>query len=226
MEPHQDTDDHRASQAIGAIPAELLVPHPTTDISTNLSQFMPDPIEIFGQITTPSRKARREDEEWIHFIFGSDDDKEVTPAGILGMDVGVDRGRKTNIGADSSIHTESNDNQFLNIAEASSITGATVQTAENTYLNNYHSPRPSSENCVSVSETDFLSQLSPMGGYIDEGLCQMSVYNNPARTVQSVSSTSSSSVFGPQNIQRKGSPFRSLGANAQHVTLHHHGQYI
>jgi hypothetical protein len=62
----------------------------------------------------------------------------------------------------------------------------TIQTSANTIL--YQARRPLSPQAftaTSPSDTDFLSQISPMEGYLDERLADISLYNNPSRTERS-----------------------------------------
>ena len=59
-------------------------------------------------------------------------------------------------------------------------TPKTVRTSANTVLHTIQKTK-----CDQRSETDFLSQLSPMEGIIDDRLGDVSVYNNPAWTERS-----------------------------------------
>ncbi len=68
----------------------------------------------------------------------------------------------------------------------SSSPAKTIETSANTIL--FRPQRHGSSQPVSVlqpSETDFLTQLSPMEGKLDERLADISVYNNAARSVRS-----------------------------------------
>lgn len=88
------------------------------------------------------------------------------------------------LGDMSSIH-EDESNHIINLAANlnSPTNSETFQTAANTSLNWVPSPEKGDNAC---SETDFLSQCSPMEGYIDEFLSDISMHNNATNSNQSL----------------------------------------
>lgn len=90
----------------------------------------------------------------------------------------------------------------LTTATAPFSTQPTIQTSANTYLN----PKLSQERRTSAqprSETDFLSHLSPMGGFPDDSLAQISVHNNAPRTIRSPSVFSTMDYLSPVTGQQQ-----------------------
>ncbi|KAI1983158.1 hypothetical protein LOZ53_005985 [Ophidiomyces ophidiicola] len=157
------------------------------DQSSKLWRGIPDNIEkktneeqsrvqvFFGQrVNECAKDCPDPDEIWKRLVFKPQETRN-----------GGDLIRKTirNDGEDmSSIHETDGliDNDFN-----STIGGEAVQTVFNTSLN-----------CVdsiidnAPSETDFLSQFSPMGGYIDEFLSEISMHNNARGSTLSAQPTS------------------------------------
>jgi hypothetical protein len=61
----------------------------------------------------------------------------------------------------------------------------TIKTGVNTVLNmGKESEPPQQRNIFIPSETDFLTQMSPMTGYLDDRIVNLSTYNNAATTVR------------------------------------------
>ncbi|KAL2003831.1 hypothetical protein VTN02DRAFT_2048 [Thermoascus thermophilus] len=81
-------------------------------------------------------------------------------------------------------------------------TQPTIQTSANTYWN----PNLSQERRISAqprSETDFLSHLSPMGGFLDHSLAQIPVHNNAPGTIRSPSEFSTMHYLSPVTGQQQ-----------------------
>jgi hypothetical protein len=80
----------------------------------------------------------------------------------------------------------------------------TIRTAANTTLNMQQNSELTYQSIP--SETDFLTQMSPMTGYLDDRIVNVSTYNNAARTVRSSvdgpsvsAKRSASSAFGDES---------------------------
>ncbi|WEW58398.1 hypothetical protein PRK78_003866 [Emydomyces testavorans] len=144
---------------------------------------------FFGQTIEESPKDfPSADEIWKRLIFKPRDDnidrrEELGPSFFMEKEAG-------DIKDISSLHEA---DTLGNIITNDSLTDMeTFPTAANTSLN----WTPSSKNCRMVpSETDFLSQFSPMGGYIDEFLGDMSMHNNATKTNKSVHLSSPETRF-------------------------------
>jgi hypothetical protein len=194
-------------------------PHNTPANSNKLnraddtSPTMRGPVTFFGQTRSPRDKNEaKEDEIWMRFIFGSDGGNEEVSMEKLALRYDNIKAEFPNIGVESSIEDENGEDSILSETKVVPITAATVQTSENTLLN-YVASRGTS---APDSETDFLSQLSPMEGYIEESLSRMSVHNNPARTAHSIDSSPRSPIYDQglcnrQNLDPPGTsaPFSS-----------------
>lgn len=156
----------------------------------------PSPPTIFGQrLHERATHIPRKEDSWMKFIF----EPEIGNKDLQShhLDTGIARGKyKTkskgqDLGTDSSILEETTRRHAGNV-ETSSNAKSTGKTSANTSLND---GIPSATNVEFASETDFLSNLSPMEGFLDENLAHISVYNNAPRTVRSPSPLSTTSVF-------------------------------
>lgn len=154
---------------------------------------------IFGQkLDQKPTHIPRKEESWMQFIFEPQADSKA--ARLEHLNIGIARNkhrswdRNQDHRTDSSILDEATRSCAVN-AETSSNPKSTVQTCKNTSLNSNNSPIRSPTSPSVVSETDFLSNLSPMEGFLDEGLAHISVYNNATRTIRSPSGPSTTSSF-------------------------------
>lgn len=157
--------------------------------SHKTSNYFQGPV-IFGQrLDQQAAHIPKKEDSWMKFIFEPQTDSK--DAHLEHLNIGMARNKhRTWDGeqyrrTDSSLLEEATGSCAAD-GEISSNRKSTVQTCKNTSLNNSNnSPILSSESPAFGSETDFLSNLSPMEGLLDEGLAQISVYNNAARAIRS-----------------------------------------
>ncbi|KAK2754683.1 hypothetical protein FQN54_006816 [Arachnomyces sp. PD_36] len=156
--------------------------------------------EKLDQKVTPT--LGKED-SWMQLIFDPQMGSKSPRFGNL--DIGIARNKhkskakSQNRGTDSSI-IEEIPRSNAGHAETPANSKPPIHTSVNTSLNSRNMPVPSPTNRTFVSDTDFLSNLSPMEGLLDEGLAQLSVYNNATRTIRSPSPPSSASPFGYNGV--------------------------
>lgn len=170
------------------------------DIQQNPRNYPVRPT-IFGQkLNQEATHIPRREESWMQFIFEPQNHSKAAHSEHLNIGIARNKhrswGRDQDHGTDSSILEEATRSCAVN-AETSSNSKSTVQTCKSTSLNNSNNSSiqpPTSPGFM--SETDFLSNLSPMEGLLDEGLAQISVYNNATRTIRSPSELSASSSYG------------------------------
>ena len=151
------------------------------------------PVQMSPEATDQPRRQGDENEEWMRDVFVTDFDKlqerfsfakgpvrrstdRVPPTHALSSKPHLQRVERPD---GSRWHEHSP--QYSDIGQPK-----TIQTAANTTLNMRHETSPiHRENLFLPSDTDHLTQLSPMTGYLDERLANVSMYNNAARTVRS-----------------------------------------
>jgi hypothetical protein len=152
---------------------------------------------IFGQLASqPDDKddlepQRDENQAWMRFVLQDE------PSAISNhFDVKRSGTQKTHRLAPRWLRHHADDDKTLpedlelRSTHTSKISGfspvQTVRTTANTAL---HEANADTDGFAKIrsqpSETDFLSQMSPMEGYIDERLLNTSIYTNPARTERS-----------------------------------------
>ena len=88
-----------------------------------------------------------------------------------------------------------------------------IQTSANTILyaaENLCSPQPTA--IPQPSETDFLTQMSPMEGKLDERLTSISVHNNVARSVRSLVTAPSWRTHSGRPLEEDVDPIRTSGS--------------
>ena len=177
-------------------------------IPDNLSESVQrpalEPLQSFQWAPkTRNTGATRKDENeaWMKFVFPEDLDIHNVKAGFqYGPDKAENRRfnhfrfrRNAEEVGESSV-TEALRWQSSSVPQrGTSSPSRTIRTSANTIMNEVESSAFQAASDMQPSETDFLTQLSPMEGHLDERLADISVYNNAARTVRSFDSAPSHS---------------------------------
>ena len=154
--------------------------YPTASLP--LQQPVPSTVKRpFAKVDETGSNTRDDNEAWMKFILGDEldginavfrfDSQKHTPAG---------NAKRRRIDRQDRTHQSSSLDTLAWTTGRGPHTPKTVQTSANTVL---HTVQELDQ--PHHSETDFLSQLSPMEGFIDDRLGNISVYNNPARTIRS-----------------------------------------
>lgn len=128
-----------------------------------------------------SRSGRSDNEKWMDFIFGQNHQQvKNTLEREMAALPKLSHARVPRESIVSSLLSEA---AWTSSQQEDTKSTKTGKTAANTVL---HRPgKEFSRNRLEPSETDFLSWMSPMTGYLDERMGGISVYNNPARSKRS-----------------------------------------
>ncbi|EEP75364.1 predicted protein [Uncinocarpus reesii 1704] len=158
------------------------------------------------------------DDIWKRLIFKQRDETN-KPNEMLITDLYNDFYKRRNtvdVEDTSSINESKGLDDNINIATDVSVNSEVFPTAENTPLHCAASPGDGEE---VPSETDFLSQFSPMEGYIDEYLSVMSMHNNAAKSNNSICLASPEGNFSNHDsLEASGTPDQAPGFSHERVT--------
>jgi hypothetical protein len=174
---------------------------------------------IAGQIPAATGKPRRqgdENEEWMRDVFSTDFNKLQQRFSLAKAPtrnsveqafprIAVSREGRSE-GTESFNH--SSDHELSLHSSSDPSLPKTIRTAANTTLNMRQDSKLTHQSSL-PSETDFLTQMSPMTGYLDDRVVNVSTYNNAARTVRSFvdapyvsQKRSASDAFGDDSYDR------------------------
>ena len=137
------------------------------------------------QDTSSVSHEQKENERWMKFVFGPDFEKVKNRFHPVAQgSIAQNKLERPGLGKPNDIESLVEEPRWDSSEEADLASAKTIRTSANTVLH-----RPSlgdtSDTRIEPTETDFVSRLSPMTGYLDERLGLISNYTNPARTDRS-----------------------------------------
>jgi hypothetical protein len=180
----KDTSGGRSTSASYALTAEV------ESRCQNGHQQRP----IAGQIPTATGKSRRqgdENEEWMRNVFSTDFNKLQQRFSFAkaptrnSIDHALSRIAMSREGRSEGTASFNHSSHQEHSPHSSSNPSLpkTIRIAANTTLNMQQDSKLTHQSLP--SQTDFLIQMSPMTGYLDNRIVNVSTYNNAARTVRS-----------------------------------------